>query len=105
MRKTIWIAAIAFFLCSPVSADFYRYTDEKGRIRYTDDVRRIPAGQKADVFTSDGETKATIQPEETPEPKPEEPQPDSSMVTAPEASEKMMPAEWSPTEFIFTVSI
>jgi FtsZ-binding cell division protein ZapB len=88
MRKIIWIAIIAFFLCSSVSAEFYRYLDKKGRVRYTDDINRVPAGQQPDVLTKDGKLKAPRRLDEQQRTEPGVTQPDTSILTAPETSEE-----------------
>ena len=40
--KLIWIILTGICLLSPANAEFYRYTDENGVVRFTDDPAKIP---------------------------------------------------------------
>ena len=41
------IFIIIVLLSAPVSAQFYKYVDEKGNIRFTDDINQVPEQQRA----------------------------------------------------------
>lgn len=41
----------AFLSASPVSAEYYQYTDEQGNIRFTDDLSVIPEKQQNEATT------------------------------------------------------
>lgn len=71
MKKTIWVILLLILcFCSPVSADFYKYKDRDGTVRYTDDLSNVPEDQRPDV-TSYDEAEPTPEPDakDTPDPK------------------------------------
>lgn len=80
MKKTICLIPIFFCLTLSVSvptprAEIYRYTDENGITRFTDDLNTVPVDQrmKADEYA---ELQSALPAPETPEaPKPSEPIP------------------------------
>lgn len=37
-----WIFALCFVLAAPAAAEFYKYTDQEGNVRFTDDLNQIP---------------------------------------------------------------
>ena len=43
------IFIIIVFLSAPASAQFYKYIDEDGNIRFTDDINQVPENQRATV--------------------------------------------------------
>jgi len=49
--KTLKIFALIFFLLFSVSvsAEFYKYVDENGNIRFTDDINQVPQDQRAKI--------------------------------------------------------
>lgn len=50
MRAWIWFLLAIFMLCpAPVSAEFYKYTDKDGYVRYTDNLNDVPEKQRADA--------------------------------------------------------
>jgi hypothetical protein len=47
IKITIFI--IVVLLSAPASAQFYKYVDEDGNIRFTDDINQVPEAQRATV--------------------------------------------------------
>jgi len=99
MRYGKWLILLCLiFLCYPVSAEFFRYKDENGNIRYTDDYSQVPVGQRSKISSYEESRSAveetvetqkkeeTVQEKETPEPSKDEgeakTQPDGSELDA-----------------------
>jgi hypothetical protein len=50
MKKFAWTVAITFLLLGgPASAQFYRYIDQNGNLRFTDDINKVPIEQRANI--------------------------------------------------------
>jgi len=50
MKKLTWTIVIVFLaLAGPVAAQFYRYIDQKGNLRFTDDYNKVPVEQRANI--------------------------------------------------------
>jgi Domain of unknown function (DUF4124) len=49
--KCFWCAAalILLILAGPASAQFYKYVDGQGHVKFTDDINQVPEGQRAAV--------------------------------------------------------
>jgi len=56
MKVHVVIAALLVLAAIPVEADFYKYVDTDGTVRFTDDLSRIPIGQRPDVKMYDDVT-------------------------------------------------
>ncbi len=64
MKKCAWI--FLFLLVSaPCSAEFYKYRDESGAIRFTDDLSQVPEDQREKAA---GYTELKSSPEDSPAP-------------------------------------
>jgi len=47
MRIMPWVLAMALLLSvGPVSAEFYKYVDDQGNTRFTDDINQVPPEQR-----------------------------------------------------------
>ena len=81
MRTGLGIILIAALMAAPPAyAEFYKYVDENGNIRFTDDITMVPREQReklreyqdyaddAEAAPETSKTPATAPPAETPEP-------------------------------------
>lgn len=57
--KSWMIVAILLMTAMPASADFYRYIDANGAVRYTDDLNQVPPDQREEVPNYE-ESKTTV---------------------------------------------
>lgn len=80
----IRVSLILFMImtfCAPAAAEFYRYIDEDGNVRYTDDWNQVPVGQRPQI-QSYTESESESEPDEPlVEEKPQEPQETSNWPT------------------------
>jgi predicted RNase H-like nuclease (RuvC/YqgF family) len=51
MWRIITLTVVLMFAASWVNSEYYRYTDENGTVRFTDDLTRIPEDQREAVET------------------------------------------------------
>ena len=52
MNKIRWsICLVIIFMYTPVLGEFYRYTDESGNVKYTDDLGQVPEEQRPNAKT------------------------------------------------------
>ena len=64
MKILPWMLAIALTLFAlPASAEFYKYLDEQGNTRFTDDINQVPPEQRKGL-------KSYVESESQPEPEP-----------------------------------
>ena len=50
MKKlTLTIAIVFLVFAGPVTAQFYRYIDRNGNLRFTDDYNKVPVEQRASI--------------------------------------------------------
>jgi hypothetical protein len=47
MKTIAWIAAAILLAAAPATAQFYRYLDAHGSVRFTDDINQVPEAQRA----------------------------------------------------------
>ena len=67
MYRILFLLLPLTLLIEPASAQFYRYTDKEGVVRYTDDLTQVPEDQQAEAkkyieikSTDTGDSKKTI---------------------------------------------
>ena len=52
MNKMRWsICLVIIFMSTPVLGEFYRYVDESGHVKYTDDLGQVPEEQRPTAKT------------------------------------------------------
>ncbi len=52
MNKMTWsICLVIIFLCTPVFGEFYKFVDENGNVKYTDDLNKVPEEQRPKAKT------------------------------------------------------
>ena len=49
MKRIVLLAGAAFLISTPAMAEYYRYVDENGMQRYTDDLSSVPVDQRPNV--------------------------------------------------------
>ncbi len=45
--KSMWILFFCVVLAAPAAAQFYKYTDSQGNVRFTDDLNQVPEAQRS----------------------------------------------------------
>ncbi|MEE4356674.1 MAG: DUF4124 domain-containing protein [Desulfococcaceae bacterium] len=64
MKNFVWIPFF-FLLCTPCFAEFYKYLDENGAVRFTDDLSLVPEDQR-EKAAGYSESKSTPSPSASP---------------------------------------
>jgi hypothetical protein len=50
MKKLTWTILVVFLVfAGPVTAQFYRYVDQNGNLRFTDDYNKVPVEQRGNI--------------------------------------------------------
>ena len=66
------ICLLVIIFAAPASAQFYKYIDEEGNTRFTDDINLVPADQRKNIksyeesYSEPEETQANVEKEEAP---------------------------------------
>lgn len=58
-RILLFTSLLIIFSYGPVSAEFYKYTDANGNVRFTDDLSKVPKSQRPNV-TSYEESESNV---------------------------------------------
>lgn len=95
MRTELGLILVAAILAAlPVNAEFYKYVDENGNIRFTDDITVVPRDQReklreyedyvneSDEDSTPPDADSAAPAAETPEPEPEQAQGTNEEITA-----------------------
>ena len=61
-QMLVLVLSFAFLIAAPVSAEYYKYYDENGNLRFTDDINQIPPDQRNQV-----KTYTSIEPQDEPQ--------------------------------------
>ena len=86
IRKLILVLIFTLFAAVPVSAEYYKYYDESGNLRFTDDINQIPLDQREQI-----KTYTSIEPEDT-APPPVSPSPTTTQENETTATASERPA-------------